>query len=212
MPEEIPAARTRLGNLSSLVDFRLGQLTALLDHDASFDIVTGEFLLAAAAAYSPFQEPELINELVRVLKPGGLIMFTGWQVETGQAQTAAGKAFRSLFQLREAVHLLLGRTCFREFPSAWVRNRLVERGFGQLLLTTIPDVHHNLDWFVDQIRANINDLANDGLTHSLQELLTDRTRQLYQQVSFVSGFEFGSIYAITARKSGGHIITQPTES
>jgi predicted O-methyltransferase YrrM len=165
----------------------------------SFDVVFADFLVAAAAAYSPFREDVLIERLLDLTRPGGTIVITGWEASAETDERILGPLKRC-FAFREAVHLLAGNACFREHPSSWVVRRLAGAGVEQIEKIAIADVHRDFRWFFEQTRSNIGVIADLELRRSLSDYADRLERETSARVRFESGIEFGRLYAVVATK------------
>lgn len=128
------AARARLsaGAMSrGKVVFRRGDLAdpgfawELAGLAGPFDLVVGDYLLAAVAGHRPFAEPEVIDALIRLTGPGGRLVLTG--LEPGvPCETAEHEVVRLILRWRDAAAYLAGDEMYREFPCRWVLRELEE--------------------------------------------------------------------------------------
>lgn len=205
LPEEIEPARVTVAELADRVEFQIADVTALTAiADDTFDLVVGDFLIAALASYSPFREVEAVRELVRVLRPGGRIVLTGWQVWP-TPRNRLESAVRDLARLREAIHVLQGRVPFREHPMSWIVARLGECDCPTERTVRHIDRHFDLSWFIRSVRQ-----AFEGLEPpALQQALSDTMNPLVEQVESADlsgGIEFGQLYAVVACKTRGGIL------
>jgi SAM-dependent methyltransferase len=176
-----------------------------------YDLVVADFLIAAVSAFRPYRESECLDELCRVLKPGGRLVITGWDV-WAQPKTQLDSDLRRLFSLRSAVGHLLGLESYREHPADWVEARLRERNLPPETLHTLADVHYDFNWFGRQIQALIHRLQPDSLRRELHDELDRRERPIRNHPAFQRGFEFGRLYAVVAcRLDGGILLRPPSE-
>ncbi|QDU59335.1 Demethylrebeccamycin-D-glucose O-methyltransferase [Planctomycetes bacterium Pan216] len=206
LEEEVPPARARVAELADRVEFTLADVTAMTQiPDASFDVVGADYLIAAVAAYSPYREIDCLKELKRVLRPGGRLVVTGWEVSPLRRSRAEAH-FRELFRLREAINLLAGIEPFREHPRRWVEDRLVDLGMPPERHHEVPDVHHDIGWYIEGCRRKLSLLDCPDLREVLGRQVDDVAGHLEGDPSFVGGFEFGRLYAVVACKLDGALL------
>lgn len=206
LEEEIPPARDLLGNLSARVEFHVADLTRMPEiSDGSFDVVGGDFLIAAVAAYTPYREIECLKELCRVLRPGGRLVLTGWEVWR-ECRNRTERTIRDLFKLREGAHHLAGEDPFREHPRHWIESRLADLGMPAESVRVVPDIHHDMEWFLKSVRGSIASLAAEDMRSALMKRFHALAEELRSAGAFDAGFEFGRLYAVTACKLAGGIL------
>jgi ubiquinone/menaquinone biosynthesis C-methylase UbiE len=93
------------------VDFRQGDATAMPFGDAAFD------LIVCQAAFKNFLDPvAALNEMHRVLRPGGVAVIQDLNARAGRADIAAEVARMRLTSLNSAV---------TRFTLSWLRRRAV---------------------------------------------------------------------------------------
>lgn len=109
-----------------------------------FDLVVGDYLLAAAAGLRPFGETSLLAALVESLAPGGLLVLTGMQ-PFEPCRSAEQEAIRGLLRWWAALSYLAGEEMYREAPAAWVVARLREVSGGRLAIAE-PEFTPPLEW------------------------------------------------------------------
>jgi ubiquinone/menaquinone biosynthesis C-methylase UbiE len=198
--EEIAPARRRLERFATNVEFLLADLTRLTAiADGRFDVVGADFLIAAVGAYRPFGEIDMLKELVRVLRPTGQMVLTGWEPAVAKP-TPATAVFRQLLRLREAVHALSATPPFREHPSQWVAERLDDLGMFVERVCTVTDVHRDLSWLVGNIRDLLSEIHPRELAAVLGARLDLLDAELARSGALAHGLAFGQLYAVCARK------------
>lgn len=144
------------------VRFLLGDLSdpGLLP-EAGFDLVVGDYLLAAAAGDRPFREAGLLAGLVRALAPGGLLILTGME-PFEPSHSPEQEAARTLLRWWAALTYLSGEEMYREVPAAWAVERLreaAEAGRGAAALKVAdPLFTAPLTWSLAQLHR----LAEEG--------------------------------------------------
>jgi len=123
------AARARLpaGALAcGRVRFVLGDLAAPdLVEAGAYDLVVGDYLIAAVAGHRPFRELEVLAGLWRAVAPGGLLVLTGME-PFAPCRSPEEEVVREILRWREAAAYLGGRETYREAPARWVVARLEE--------------------------------------------------------------------------------------
>jgi ubiquinone/menaquinone biosynthesis C-methylase UbiE len=197
---EIVSARRQLGELADAVEFVVADLTQMREIPAnSFDVVAGDYLIAAVSASRPFREIDLLKELLRVLRVGGTMALTGWEATPSRDSPTEGKV-RRLYRLREAIQHLLGMRPFREHPEFWVTDRLRELGMNIRRCCSITDVHHDLRWLAQQIGDLLERLADMELRNILDARRAALIEELGRDPAFGMGVEFGRHYAVIAAK------------
>lgn len=217
---EIPIARERLGGLGELADrveFRCANLTHMADvPDESFDLVGADYLIAAVAAYSPYREIDVLKELVRVLKPGGRIVVTGWEVWP-ECRSSRERTFRKIFQLRDAINQLGGMESFREHPRFWFEARLVDLGIPPERHVEIPDIHYDLGWYWKQCENKLELIGAEDLRSALRRQLEELRSELgdlsadESDSAGLRGLEFGRLFGVVGCKlAGGILLNFPT--
>lgn len=218
LAEEIAPARQRIGELAGAVEFQIADLVAMPRiADATFDVVVGDFLIAAVAGYRPFREIDCIKELVRVLKPGGRLVLTGWDAASSDVANgtidpfaSTRRTFLELVRLREALHMLTDTAIFREHPAAWIADRLAELDMPVERTCAVADMHRSFDWLVRQIRRLIADLADESLETAFAKIVDDLESRIRTDRGLSLGFPFGRLYAVVACKlTGGIVIASP---
>ena len=206
--EDFRAAAARLGELAANVEFRLADLTRLTGiADASFDVVFADFLIAAVSAFAPYREIECLAELVRVLKPGGRLVITGWEL-VGPPRDPLDQRLRLLFSLREAASRLAGEASYREHPAWWIAARLADLDTPAERTVVHPDVHRDFRWFGGQIRRLLEGLE-PPLAAALRQRLADLEAGVVDHPAFAAGYEFGALYAVVATGLRGGVRLGP---
>ena len=204
--EEIDAARRRLGGFAGTVDFRRADLTeGSVFAEGAFDLIVGDYLLAAAAAYSPYREIDLLRNLRDWLERDGTLVLTGWEA-TGGMPSPLRTMIGRLFATREAAHQLIGSTPFREYPSRWVGARLAELGFSSVQVVTEADRHHDLRWLVRNTLTAVQRVEAADLRGALERRVADLNGRIHAQPELATGFAFGRLYAVVARRAGGMVL------
>ena len=194
---DFAVARETLGEFAGDVEFRRADLAHMPEvADASFDLVFADFLIAAVSTFSPFRESECVAELVRVLRPGGRLIVTGWEL-LGPPRDPLDARLRQLFPLREAAARLAGESAYREHPAWWVAARLSELGTPAERIVRHPDRHHDFRWFGEQIRSLLKQLE-PPLRAALAARLEAQEAGLYEHPAFAAGYDFGTHYAVVA--------------
>jgi SAM-dependent methyltransferase len=106
------------------------QVLNLADEDTlageGYDVIIADYLLAAANAYEPFDPEVLLNKILGMLRPGGLLLLVGQELEDMMCGEGEGaKLFAELMRTRNQVPSLLeGRRPYRELPLSWVYRHL----------------------------------------------------------------------------------------
>ena len=106
------------------------QVANLADEDTlpneGYDVIIADYLLAAANAYEPFDPEVLLNKVLGMLRPGGLLLIVGQELEDTMCGESEGATlFAELMRTRNQVPSLLGgRRPYRELPLSWVYNQL----------------------------------------------------------------------------------------
>lgn len=206
LEREVPGAKERLGDLAAGVDFHVGDLTHMPEiASESFDVVGGDFLIAAVASYTPYLEIECLHELRRVLRPGGRIVLTGWEVWP-ETRNRTEAALRSLFKLREAIYHLLGEDPFREHPRFWIERRLADLEMPVEDIVAVPDLHRDFRWFFASVERALTAMEAGALRDALTEKYRDLSQRLGAESVGEEGFEFGRLYAAIACKLSGGVL------
>lgn len=108
----------RVGNLAEMDTRTLG--------NGGFDVILADYLLSAANALPPYDPGLLLNKLVGMLRPGGLLLVVGQEPEDtmcGDGESA--KLFAELMRTRNTVPAVLGgMRPYRELPLQWVHGQL----------------------------------------------------------------------------------------
>lgn len=203
---EVEPARQRVGDLAHRVTFAIHDLVSMPKVPSdSFDIVAADYLIAAVAAYRPYREIDCLKELVRVLRPGGRLVVTGWEMGDGPRHPAE-RPLRQLFKIREAAHHLAGNEPFREHPAFWIRDRLTELGLPPERTTTLPDVHHDLGWLVASVRRAVGAVSDAELSALLSTRVDRWENSLHEAMGPSPSLTFGRLYAVVACKLTGGIV------
>ncbi len=157
-------ARSRLPPVAEgRVRFLLGDLSDPgLVPEASFDLVVGDYLLAAAAGRRPFREVDILAGLVRAMAPGGLLVLTGMEPFEPR-RSPEQEAVQALLRWWAALTYLGGEEMYREVPAVWAVERLREaakvgRG-GAALQIAEPLFSAPLAWSLAQLHS----LADEGV-------------------------------------------------
>jgi SAM-dependent methyltransferase len=106
------------------------QVANLADEDTlpneGYDVIIADYLLAAANAHEPFDPEVLLNKILGMLRPGGLLLLVGQELEdTMFGESEGAKLFAELMRTRNQVPSLLGgRRPYRELPLSWVYKEL----------------------------------------------------------------------------------------
>ena len=108
----------RVGNLADMDTSALG--------NGGFDVILADYLLAAANAFPPYDPSLLLNKLVGMMRPGGLLLVVAQEPEDtmcGDGESAA--LFAELMRTRNTVPVVLGGVRpYRELPLSWVHEQL----------------------------------------------------------------------------------------
>ncbi len=137
-----------------LTDLAGDDLAPELGPGRSYDLVVGDYLLAAVAGHRPFREVDVLARLASLLAPGGLLVVTGlepFDPPAGPEQEAVWTVHRWW----SALTYLGGEEMYREVPSWWVSDRLRERG----LAVSPPLWSEPVLWSLGQLR----EMAADSL-------------------------------------------------
>ncbi|HVJ82573.1 MAG TPA: class I SAM-dependent methyltransferase, partial [Planctomycetia bacterium] len=196
LAEEIPPAQARLGEFADRVRFEVADLANLSTVPAAdFDVVVGDFLIAAVATYTPFREIDVLGELARVLKPGGRLVITGWDLWQAP-RDRLDASLRELFDFRSAAARLGGREPFREHPRWWVERRLAELDAPPERTEVVADVHRALSWAGRQTRRSLENVEPAALRAELEMKLAELERGVVDHPRLAAGVHFGDLYAV----------------
>jgi SAM-dependent methyltransferase len=140
----------------------------------TYDLIAGDYLLAAVAGHRPFREIDLLKSLVGRLAPGGLLLLTGLE-PLATCRTAEEEAVRRLLRWRTALVYLGGEEAYREVPGWWVAERLREAGCWEKAASGVgpdqppdpspaisvedPVYTPGLEWSMAQLRLLAEDAA-----------------------------------------------------
>lgn len=141
--------------LDHLVDFRVGDATALPFEDGGFDVIWGQ----DAWCHVP-DKAKLIAECARVLAPNGIIAFTDW-LETGEMSDAR----------RAEVHEATASTNMA--TMARYRDLLETHGFEMVVQEDISDE------FIREYRAIIARL--ESLEAEISETISPKVYRIIQE-------------------------------
>lgn len=206
LADEIPPAQAIVGDLADRVEFRVANLVKMPEiEDASFDIVAADYLLAAVAAYSPYQEIDCLKELKRVLRPGGRLVITGWETWR-DCRNSTEALVRRLMKFREALNHLAGIDPFREYPQSWIESRLADLGMPAERTVQVPDIHRDLSWAERSCRRKLEDMPACELRTALENRLEEYMAPIRSSEAIAAGLEFGRHYAVVACKLDGAIL------
>ena len=198
--DELPQARAALGAYAESVQFVIADVTAMGEiADASFDLVMADFLIAAVSAFRPYREFECVRELARILRPGGRLILTGWEIWP-ECRGRTEQTLRELFKLRDAMHHLRGAESYREHPRFWIENRLAELAMPVERAVTVPDIHFDVSWLVKNVRSVLMSLPAGPVRSALADRLEELASELAGASAFQAGLEFGRLYAVIAMK------------
>ncbi len=203
--DDLRTAAARLGGLAGGVEFRPADLTNMPEIPAaSFDVIVADFLIAAVAAHTPFREIDCLRELVRVLRPGGRLVVTGWEL-VGPPRDPLDARLRELFAFRSAVSQLAGELSYREHPAWWIAARLQDLGAPAERIARHPDVHRDFQWFGSQVQALLERLE-PPLRSALAARWAERHAEALGHPAFDEGYTFGALYAVVATGLRGGVL------
>ncbi|MEC7986967.1 MAG: class I SAM-dependent methyltransferase [Myxococcota bacterium] len=160
-----------------------------------YDTVIADYLLGAIDGFAPYFQHGLFKRLnnttIQRLYLIGLEPFP-------TATDEGGERIWEINRLRDACILLAGHRCYREYPQAWVLQRLEESGFRIVHSRSFPIrfgesyVHGQLDVCLRKIDRISDPVLARALRHRVEELRT-ASLPLAQ-----AGIRFGSDYVIAA--------------
>jgi len=93
----------------------------------TFDLVVGDYLLAAVAGHRPFREDQVLRSLVSRLARDGLLVLTGMEPFEPR-RSREGEVVWAILRWRDALAILGGDEPYREVPGWWAAERLREAG------------------------------------------------------------------------------------
>lgn len=102
-----------------------------------FDVIIADYLIGAVEGFAPYTQDLIMPRLRRHLKPGGKIYVIGLEPIP---ERAAGDAdlICEVRRVRDAMILLAGHRCYREFPLTWMERHLEQAGYTVDEATRFP--------------------------------------------------------------------------
>jgi len=196
------AARSRLpAGAAERVSFRLGDLTdSDLVEPGIFDLVVGDYLIAAVAGHRPFRQTDVLAALWRAVAPGGVLILTGME-PSARCSGVEQEVVRTVLRWRDAATYLSGREMYREVPPEWVLERLEEviRRAGETGTGRIdppgPLWSEPLTWSLGHLRRLADDAvrrAGASGDRNLAVFIRKRLDGILRRAARLPGFRPGS--------------------
>ncbi len=162
-----------------------------------YDLIVGDYLLAAAAGHRPFREIDLLRGLVGRLAPGGLLVLTGLEPLT-PCRTEEEEVVRTVLRWWAALIYLGGEEMYREVPARWVVDRLrelaVQSSSAPMLEVEEPRFTPPLLWSLSQLRGLAEDAvrrAGGGGEARLASFARSYLRDICRRAARLPGFATG---------------------
>ena len=173
----------------------------LLLHGQVFDTVLADYLLGAMDGFAPYFQDRLFTRLCPHV--GGRLYVVGLDPIPDQADTAGGRAIIEINRLRDAMILLAGHRCYREYPMEWVLRHLEGAGFVVEEATRIGIVYRAryVDGQLDVCASKLPYLADRGLARILKLHIEELRGRAKGLVETERGIALGSDYVVAARPS-----------
>mmetsp|Transcript_8443 Transcript_8443/g.24374 ORF Transcript_8443/g.24374 Transcript_8443/m.24374 type:complete len:203 (+) Transcript_8443:522-1130(+) len=102
-----------------------------------YDVILADYLIGAMDGFSPYTQDLIFERLKRHLAPDGVIYIVGLEPIPDTAEGAAD-VICEVRRLRDAMILLAGHRCYREYPLTWIYRQCRRAGFEVLESTTFP--------------------------------------------------------------------------
>jgi hypothetical protein len=99
-----------------------GEPTITLEEE-SYDTILADYLIGAMDGFSPYHQDQMIDKLVRYLKPGGRLYIVGLEPIPDKAFGDAN-IICQVRRIRDACILLAGHRCYREYPVDWIHRQI----------------------------------------------------------------------------------------
>jgi len=185
------------------VDFKIVDVIDMkkVYSDNHFDVVMADFLIAGIAGWTPFMEIEAIRELYRVMKPGGILVFVGWEQPSRVSEDRAEKLVVSMYEFVDIARMLTGEKVYREFPLSWTLERLIENGFE---IERVEEYRKPLgSSFFDNSYAKVSRILNKEQDKQLKEALLAKLKRIVEegkQCRELEHYQGDFLYAIKCRK------------
>jgi SAM-dependent methyltransferase len=162
-----------------------------------YDLIVGDYLLAAAAGHRPFREIDLLRGLVGRLAPGGLLVLTGLE-PLAVCRTAEEEVVRTVLRWWAGLTYLGGEEMYREIPARWVVDRLrelaVQSNSAPMLEVEEPRFSPPLLWSISQLRGLAEDAvrrAESGGETGLASFSRSYLRDVCRRAAGLPGFATG---------------------
>jgi len=163
-----------------------------------FDTVIADYLIGAIDGFAPYFQDEMIYRL-RALTAGRLYLVGLEPYVLDRPSTPAGDMVFRIGRLRDVFLLLAGQKAYREFPLAWVEERLAQAGFEIIETKRFPIryrarfVNAQLDMCIHRLH-----LVPDDLRDSLKAHVEALRAQALALEARLGGLRHGFDYVVTA--------------
>lgn len=173
----------------------------LLPQDDRYDVILADYLLGAIDGWAPYFQDQLFGRLARHLKPGGWLYVVGLEPYPEPPGSAEGALVTEIARLRDAMILLAGDRCYREYPRAWVHRALERAGFVVEESVVVPIVYRRrfVDGQLDVCLRKLPRVGDRALRASLREHVEALRRRARVLADRPEGLGFGEDYVVMGR-------------
>merc|ERR1712205_168727 len=92
--------------------------------ERQFDIVVADYLLGSIELHWPYGADEMVDRLLRALKPGGYLLIVGlepYELVLDRRASWQDRLVLDIGAIGDSASALAGDTTYRELPERWVQ-------------------------------------------------------------------------------------------
>jgi SAM-dependent methyltransferase len=204
------SVRSTLAESGKYLDQKLDQVIAGNWKDPEFqkgrqyDVVLADWLLGSVEFFAPHFQVGLLRRLRQLVKPSGVLLFTGREPDDLKANATVGaRLLLDIDTLRDSAATLSLRRPYREIPQWWVEEELGVLGFEIMHKERTP-LTLDSDYIFSQLawaEGEISHVQDEQLRAALQERAQDLHARARRTQSVWETQSSGNEYALVARLS-----------
>lgn len=150
---------------------------------ATYDVVVCDYVVGAIEHFSPGFQEALLDTLLDLVRPGGVIAYVGLQPFDALGRGSVDKRVLELTRVRDAATILSGRRPYIEFSEAWALRQILRPDYTILASKRFPKYLYPSQLFgqIYWARTEIRTLRKSANLQSLRRALDTYVDRLFPE-------------------------------